>query len=212
MQDRLNNLESKVNIMPREMNEFRNNFNSINNKIDKLINYIIKPEDKKITNNNNKNPYVDEKGNLNNKNNPFIKAYNNIEKKEENDLMSISTMSNKRKKYEPRDPIYYLYNIEGHIYKYTCKNKEGKNILPFYCSDTSCPAKANYNKLLGKFTLADIKHIEYEKQSYVLPKIIKDKYKDNLFKEEDFIDNLSLIGNYFKQMFLEDYRLSILDV
>ena len=163
--------------------------NSINNKIYKLINYIIKPEDKKITNNNNKNHYVDEKGNLNNKNNIFIKAYNNIEKKEENDLMSISTMSNKRKKYEPRDPIYYLYNIEGHIYKYICKNKEGKNI-----------------------TLADVKHIEYEKHSYVLPKIIKDKYKDNLFKEEDFIDNLSLIGNYFKQMFLEDYRLSILDV
>ena len=100
--------------------------------------------------------------------------------------MCISTISNKRKKYESRNPIYYLYNIEEHIYKYTCKNKKWKNILPFSYSDILSSAKANYNKFFGKFALADFKHINNEKHSYVLS-IIKDKSKDNLFKKENLL-------------------------
>ena len=51
--------------------------------------------------------------------------------------------------------------------------KTGKNILPFYCSDKACPAKASYNKLTKKFTIDDTEHIYYEKHTYIIPKIIR---------------------------------------
>ena len=64
--------------------------------------------------------------------------------------MSISQNSNfnkskiekkKRKKYKPRNPLYYYYTIDGNTYKYTCRNKFRKEILDFRCTDSNCPAR-----------------------------------------------------------------------
>ena len=49
--------------------------------------------------------------------------------------------------------------------------KNAKNILLFYCSDTTCPTKDSYNKLTQAFTINETEHIEYEKHSYIIPKI-----------------------------------------
>ena len=62
--------------------------------------------------------------------------------------------------------------------------------MPFYCSDTSCPAKTSYNKLTKIFTIKDTEHIDYEKHNNIIPTILKEKYKNNEFIENDFKDNL----------------------
>ena len=43
---------------------------------------------------------------------------------------NIKIMRKKRKKYKPRNPLYY-YSIDTKTYKYTCKNKNLKQILDF---------------------------------------------------------------------------------
>ena len=39
----------------------------------------------------------------------------------------------------------------------------------------------------------------------------KEKYDNNKFKESDFVDNIKLLGLYFKHMFIEDYKLTPID-
>lgn len=62
-------------------------------------------------------------------------------------------------------------NIDIHI------KKDLKFTLPFSISDSSCPATGRYNKLTQIFTPNLISHIEYEKHSNIMPKLIKEKYK-----------------------------------
>ena len=40
-----------------------------------------------------------------------------------------------------------------------------------------------------------------------MPKLIKEKYKNDSFKEEDFNNNFKLLGLYFKEMFIKNYTL-----
>ena len=42
------------------------------------------------------------------------------------------------------------------------------------------------------------------------PDLVKQKFKENTFKEKDFKDNLRLLANYFKMMFIYDYNLDLL--
>lgn len=51
-------------------------------------------------------------------------------------------------------------------------------------------------------------HIAYERYIYAIPYIIKEKYDNNAFVPSDFKDNLKLLDNYFKHMFIKDYRLT----
>jgi len=55
-------------------------------------------------------------------------------------------------------------------------------------------------------------HIDYELHAYVIPKILKEKYDQNKFVENDFYRkdkklNKNIIGFYFKFMFLKNYNL-----
>ena len=94
--------------------------------------------------------------------------------------------------------MYYYYQINNKTYKYICTKKNAKHILPFNCSDTACKAKGSFNKLTEQFVPQDIEHIDYEKHTYVVPQIIKEKFKKDSFVESDFKNNLIMIGNYFK--------------
>jgi len=213
MEERINLLENKVNILNNQFNEVKNNVNSIENKLDLILNKISTNE---INHNNESNismSYADQTGSLNNESNPFIIAQNKSQKKNDMDIESNqnskdSNSKNCRGKYKPRDPLYYYYKIDNKTYKYTCINKNAKITLPFNCSDTSCKAKGIYNKLTGEFSPNEIAHINYEKHTYIVPEIIKSKFKDDSFVISYFKDNLILIGNYFKYLFLEDYRLT----
>lgn len=40
-----------------------------------------------------------------------------------------------------------------------------------------------------------------------MPTIIEEKIKNNTLSKSDFKDNLKLIGNYFKYLFINDIRL-----
>ena len=66
---------------------------------------------------------------------------------------------------------------------------------------------AKYNKNIEIFTPNEIQHILYEQHTYTIPNIFKEKYKNDSFIEEDFKDNLKILGNYFILMFIEDYSL-----
>ena len=93
----------------------------------------------------------------------------------------------KRGKYKKREPFHYYYNINNNVYKYTCKNKNLKYDLKFYCSDSNCPAIAIFNLEKKEFIPANedkYKHIEYESHSYVIPDLLKEKFaKKNLKKK-----------------------------
>ena len=82
-----------------------------------------------------------------------------------------------------------------------------KYTLTFICLDRSCPASAKYNKLKNVFTPTSISHNSYEKLSYFIPDLIKQKFKKDTFIEKDFKDNLRILVNYFKMMFINDYNL-----
>ena len=79
--------------------------------------------------------------------------------------------------------------------------------MPFNCSDSSCPASGKYNKINEIFLPGEIDHIPYENHSYVIPKLMKEKYEKDEFIEEDFKNNIKILGHYFKLMFLKDYTL-----
>ena len=148
----------------------------------------------------------------NNSNN--LENINSISSLEQSNINSISNEmdiskdnNDKEKKKRNRQPLYYYYKIGGKLFKYTCKKKEAKYNLPFICSDSTCPAKGNYNKNNQVFTPGTTPHIPYENHSYIIPKLLYNKFKNNEFKEEDFIDNMKNIGYYFKLMFLNDFTL-----
>ena len=52
-----------------------------------------------------------------------------------------------------------------------------------------------YNKLKNTFTPNLINHIPYEKLTYIIPDLVKEKFKEDTFLEKDFNDNLKLLGN-----------------
>ena len=70
-------------------------------------------------------------------------------------------------------------------------------------------AKTSCNKLI--FTINDTENIHYEKHSYIIPIILKEKYSENKFNENDFRNNLKFIGNYFYMMFIEDYKITSIE-
>ena len=154
--------------------------------------------------------FADEHGKLNNKRNPFIiesmKYNKKIESKKETSEEEEQEKTNK-KGTKKREPLYYYYMINNNIYKYTCKKKNGKYTLPFNCSDSSCAATGKYNKNTETFLPGEIDHIPYENHSYVIPKLMKEKYEKDEFIEEDFKNNIKILGHYFKLMFLKDYTL-----
>ena len=102
--------------------------------------------------------------------------------------------------------MYYYYNINGYTYKYTCK-KKWKIFPTFQLFRYIMPSQRIINKETEKFIPGEISHIEYENHTYIIPKYVKGNYINNTFKEEDFKDNLKLIGNYFKYMFINDITL-----
>ena len=234
MEERIINLENKINIFSQEIKEIKANNNIIfqilnkiellDNKLDNLIDNLNslqnnnKNKNLNINNNDNSDEKLaninleNQKGSLNNDKNPFIIAQNKINKlkissdNESDDNSSEANNYKKRKNYV-HDPIYYIFIIENKKYRYTCKKKHGKFTLPFTCSDTSCPATAKYNKLSEKFIIGETKHIPYEQHSYIIPKILKEKFNNDLFNENDFKNNLKNIGHYFKLLFLKDYTL-----
>lgn len=165
-----------------------------------------------------------------NKNNPFIEealyeeeelipeSEEDVDQSNKDVSKSISNSqsnnnnkkSNKRGKYKIRNPLYYYYNIGGLTYKFTCKNKNRKNILDFRCTDTNCKAQALYYKKEDIFKLnVFTTHKSYEDHSYNFNEYYRKKFKDNNFKEEDFDKNNSkkIIGKYFKNLFFEDENL-----
>ena len=128
----------------------------------------------------------------------------------------MQNQTKKTGKYKKRDPLYYYYNINGDIYKYTCDNKNSKYDLRFYCTDSKYPAKAILNIETNEFVILNEKidkHIEYDKHSYVIPEKLKLKYDNKEFTEKDFLinDNKDLnkynIGMFIKFMCLEDSEL-----
>ena len=206
-QQHINQLENKINILSVDVQNLKKDYRNINNKLDKLVNHLIKRDKKeeKIKNKEfNENEeliiesFSDSSGNLNNERNPFIKSQNEILKNSESDSSNKKENDNKkRKKYAPRDPIYYYYTIKDKTYKYTCRNKFAKKILPFKCTDTSCKAKGTYNLLTEKFTPDNIEHIEYENHTYIIPALVKEKYYNNTFEEKDFENNLKIFRKLF---------------
>ena len=113
---------------------------------------------------------------------------------------NIKIMRKKRKKYKPRNPLYY-YSIDTKTYKYTCKNKNLKQILDFIWSDSNCLAQ-------GIFYRKDVyfkpniftKHIPYEEHSYIISKEFSEKYQNNKIIDNNFNSNkkYSLLDNILK--------------
>jgi len=124
--------------------------------------------------------FSDDNGNLNKPNNPFIKESNKITKNEnldqsinninlnnnsisnenKNDISNNSLQKHKRGKNKKRNSIYFYFDIDNKTYRYTYENKSFINKLKFKCSDTKCPAEADYSKMEDKF----IPNIEKNKQ------------------------------------------------
>ena len=52
-----------------------------------------------------------------------------------------------------------------------------------------------------------MQHILYEKHTYIIPNLVKEKYKNDNFVDEDFKDNLKFLWNYFKYMLIGNYSL-----
>ena len=80
--------------------------------------------------------------------------------------------------------MYYYYNIDGNLYKYTCDNKNSKYVLRFYCTDSKCKFKGILNIETYEFTCLNDKidkYIEYVKHSYVIPEKLELKYDNYEF-------------------------------
>ena len=93
----------------------------------------------------------------------------------------------KRKKYKILKPLYFYYEIERKVYKYTCKNKYRKNILYFKCADTHCKAQGIYYKNKGEFKPNIFTtHIPYDDHGYIIDYLYEDKFKINEYLEDDF--------------------------
>ena len=193
IEERLNKLENNYNVLSQDINKINQNISNINNKIniidtntsklDQLLEYM-QPK-KKIKKNNN-NPHS-----LAQIGNPFYDAAMEFQDEEsDNDSLdeessnnmsisqsNVSISEKKRGKYKPRNPLYFYYNINGNIYKYTCKVKDRKNILDFRCSDTNCKARGYFYKKDDTFKPnIFLSHIEYEDHSYIINEIYQNKF------------------------------------
>ena len=85
--------------------------------------------------------------------------------------------------------MYDYYIIGGSNYRYICENKNYKNLLRFKCSDTKCKSRGIYYENLNKFIPKegdDYKYIDFEKHTYIIPLIYKNKFENNSFAEKDF--------------------------
>ena len=55
-----------------------------------------------------------------------------------------------------------------------------KRMVKIYCHFIALTqavlSKVSYNKISNNFIINDIEHIESEKHSYIIPKIVKEKY------------------------------------
>ena len=146
LEQRITNLENNFKIITTNVNNISQNtsklnenikeIQTVNSKLDNLLRII---DTKKSQNNNiNSQNNINEINNPNFVNNPFIEEASAKEEmitdsEEENEKSSNSmdiseNNKKKRKKYKIRDPLYFYYEIEGKVYKYTCKNKYRKNI------------------------------------------------------------------------------------
>ena len=123
---------------------------------------------------------------------------------------NIKIVKKKRKKYKPRNPLYYYYSIDTKTYKYTCKNKNRKQILDFRCSDSICPAQGIFYRKDDYFKPNIFtKHIPYEEHSYIISKEFSEKYQNNMITENDFNSDKKkfFIRQYFKILFNDDPNL-----
>ena len=185
-------LKNKINILEKDVLNIKNEVNDVKNDLKDLKKLPDKFDiidillNKSNHNNNliNMNPYVDNKGSLNNDLNRFInsKPIENIPQ-----VFSVDKLKMAKKKYKQRNPLYFYYEIEGHLYKYTCENKDRKSNFKFKCSDTKCKAYAFYYPEIKNFKIIEeIGHIDYESHSYTILKISYEKYINDSYIESDF--------------------------
>ena len=101
------------------------------------------------------------------------------ENKISSNSMEISENNKKkRKKYNIHDPLYFYYEIEGKVYKYTFKNKCRKNIFDFKYTITHCKAQGIYYKDTDEFKPNIFStHIPYDAHSYIIDNLYEDKFK-----------------------------------
>ena len=182
LSDEMNKVKININTINNNISEIKDNLNNIKSYGEKINNMIDIINSKKEEEHANK--YADENGSLNNLKNPFIQAErDNIKKYHKknysfnnnheiiilNQIIALTkkrtflpkiimlNQIKKRGKYKKRDPLYYYYNINGDIYKYTCDNKNSKYDLRFYCTDSKCPAKAILNIETNEFVILNEK-------------------------------------------------------
>ena len=106
--------------------------------------------------------------------------------------------------------MYYYYSIDTKTYKYTCKNKNRKQIFDFRCSDSNCPAQGIFFRKDDYFKPNIFtKHIPYEEHSYIISKEFSEKYQNNMITENDFNSDKKkfFIRQYFKILFNDDPNL-----
>ena len=184
------------------------NLNNPNNPFIQTKNKIQKKENHDDDINEDSNDSEEEK----NKNLNEEKISSNNNKDTENNTI----IKKKRGQYKKRNPLYYFYIINDNEYKYTCVNKEKNDTFRFRCSDTKCNAKGVYYKNLDQFIQDEnTQHIEYFSHSYIIKKSFRDKYLNNEFTAKDFLNNnkldVQVVGDYFKEMFLEKIYLKPLE-
>ena len=80
-------------------------------------------------------------------------------------------------------PIYYYYSINNKVYKYT-RVRKNNDYEEYRCSCIACKPKGKYICSLKKF-IPEIEHIEYEKHSYVIALLMKDKILKNQITKVD---------------------------
>ena len=205
LEQRITNLENNFKIITTNVNNISQNLSNlnenikeiqtVNNKLDNLLSFIGK--NKSENNNINSQNNINLINNSNFVDNPFIEEANAQEEmitdsEEENEKSSNSmdiseTNQKKRKKYKIQNPLYFYYEIEGKVYKYTCKNKYRKNILDFKCTDTHCKAQGLYYKQTDEFKpLIFTTHIPYDDHSYIIDNFMRINLKKNEYIEDDF--------------------------
>ena len=115
MEDRINKLENKVNILNNLFMEVKSNVNSIENKLDMILNKISNNEIDHNKDNNNNISYADKNGSLYNDKNPFIIAKKEVENQNKIESESsinsnVPNLDKKKKISTKRTSILLLSN------------------------------------------------------------------------------------------------------
>ena len=217
MEERLNKLENKVNIISNDFETIKENINILTGKIEKVNEVSLKLDtilnlmkDKNKKNNvfkkEDNNPFLDE---AKVEEEEMVCEEDSKEKENSKDMSisqnskidNIKIVKKKRKKYKPRNPLYYYYSIDTKTYKYTCKNKNRKQILDFRRSDSNCQAQGIFYRKDDYFKPNIFtKHIPYEEHSYIISKEFSEKYQNNVITENYFNNDKknSLLDNILK--------------